>query len=94
MVPFVVWQLSRGDGEQENTLAACLEQPSSPDGDAAPSADPDAAQATDPDKAAGPCALRRAPETYTDLADASNAVAQPNAAWETTVFFMVSSLRK
>ena len=24
-VPFVVWQLSRGEGEQENTLAACLE---------------------------------------------------------------------
>src|SRR3954452_23899339 len=71
-IPLVVVALVAGaigiaqlsHGEQENALAACLEQPG----------------AADPAQATGPCALRSAPETYADLADASNAVAQRVAA--------------
>jgi photosystem II stability/assembly factor-like uncharacterized protein len=77
---FLVWQGSSGENEQENPLAACLEQLTPQDADGSQSTDPDAVEAADPDQATGPCALRRAPETYADLADASNAVAQRVAA--------------
>jgi len=64
-------------------LSACLEQLASADPEAAaPAADPDAAEdeSADPDKASGPCALRRSPESFAELANAHNAVAQRVAA--------------
>ncbi len=70
-IPLGLAQLSSG---AEDPLKACLEQLASPEPDA------DAAQPADPEAASGPCALRSAPETYADLADASNAVAQRVAA--------------
>ena len=78
-VPLAIAQLAE-DGS-EDPLRACLDQLASTEPDAA-AADADAAaqdpdaEPVDPDKATGPCALRRAPETFADLADANNAVAQ------------------
>jgi hypothetical protein len=82
-MPLALVRLSgSGDRGVEGPLSACLEQLGSGAAGAAPSAEADAAggESTDPDQGAGACALRNAPETYADLADASNAVAQRVAA--------------
>src|SRR3954451_24417054 len=71
--------LAQTSGGSENPLSACLEQLASPDPDAAEASDADA-PAADPDQGTGACALRSSPETFADLADASNAVAQRVAA--------------
>src|SRR4051812_43849918 len=65
--------LAQTSGGSENPLSPCLEQLASSHADAD-------APAADPDQASGPCALRSSPETFADLADASNAVAQRVAA--------------
>jgi hypothetical protein len=74
--------LAQVPGGAADPLSACLQQLSSPEADAAQTAEPDA-QAAEPDaaggegeEASGPCALRNAPETFGDLANAQNAVAQ------------------
>ena len=64
-------KLSGGGGE--DPVSACLEQATSSDPDAAQAA---ASQGQDPDQESGGCALRGGPETFADLADASNAVAE------------------
>src|SRR5215211_5920858 len=79
-VPLGIAQVTAGAA---SPLSGCLEQLASADPEAAaPAADPDAAEdeSADPDKASGPCALRRSPESFAELANAHNAVAQRVAA--------------
>lgn len=84
-VPLTIAQVSGGSS---SAIDACLEQISSPEpeaagaeptsaGDAAPAEAGEAAgESGDPDKRSGPCALRRSPESFAELADAHNAVSQ------------------
>ena len=74
-IPLAIAQVS---AESESPLAKCLEQLAPGDPDAA-AADPDA-EVADPDNPSGECALRNAPETFADLADAHNALSQRVAA--------------
>jgi len=77
-VPLAFAQVSGG---APNPLDACLEQltsaePEAAAGESEAAATGEAGEAEDPDKESGPCALRRAPESFAELADAHNAVAQ------------------
>ncbi|MFL5892658.1 MAG: WD40/YVTN/BNR-like repeat-containing protein [Solirubrobacterales bacterium] len=73
-VPLAIVQLS---GDSESALAKCLETMAPAETGADPDAATDSdAEAPDPDSPSGECALRNAPETFADLADAHNALSQ------------------